>query len=247
MKEPKELDRRDLILPSSPEAVDDYYTLMKKYSFRLVLRDIIKRQDCFRSRDLTRFASTGTVRNYLKKLQEWEVIERLRGCEYRLPAGPVRSFGLTLEWFTSEVLRREFGADTLWGVRFSGTRYGGDYDVIALMEGILCYLEVKSSPPKHIEQREVEAFFNRIEDLLPNFSVFMVDTELRMKDKLVPMFEDELERRFGKAAGGKYTVERMERELFRVRDRVYLINSKKDIEANLRVCVRAHLRLNCCL
>lgn len=242
MKSFKEVDREDLILPPGREAVEDYYDLMRRYSFRLVLRDIIKRQDGFASRDLTRFSSLTVVRKYLKRLHEWGIIGRLRGHKYRLMSGVVKSFGLTLEWFTSEVLRREFGAETLWGIRFYGTRHGGDYDVIALMEGILCYAEVKSSPPKHIEQREVEAFFNRVEDLLPHMAIFMVDTELRMKDKLVPMFESELKRRYRRGAARKYPVERMERELFRVQHRVYLMNTKKDLETNLRACVRDYLR-----
>lgn len=239
MKKLKEIDRKDLIIPRQPEAVEEYYDLMRRYSFRLVLRDVIKMQEGFTSTDLTRFSSLEVVRDYLKKLHEWNMIDRLDNCRYRLSLSPIRSFGLTHEWLTNEVLRREFGAETIWGIRFSGTRHGGDYDVIALMEGIMCYTEVKSSPPKHIEQQEVKAFFDRIEDLLPHIAIFMVDTELRMKDKLVPMFETELERRYGRK---KYPVERMERELFRVQHRVYLINTKKDMETNLRACLRDHLR-----
>jgi len=242
MKRYKELDRKDLMLPCDPDQIDEYYRLMKRYSFRLVIRDIIKRRDGFRDQALTHFVSLNIVRSYIEKLCEWGIIERLCNDEYRLTSSSIRSFGLTLEWFTSEVLRREFGAETVWGVRFHGTKHGGDYDVIALMEGTLCYVEVKSSPPKHIEQREVEAFFNRMDDLLPQMALFMVDTELRMKDKLLPMFAEELERRHGTKTKEKHSVERMERELFRVDHQLYLINTKKDIETNLRACLRDHLK-----
>lgn len=242
MKKLKGLDRRDLILPGNPDVIEEYYSLMKRYSFRLVLREIIKRQDGFKSTDLTHFSSLRAVRTYLKKLREWGMVDLKEDRQYRLSLTPIKSFGLTLEWLTSQVFQRELGAETLWGTRFYGTGHGGDYDVIALMEGILCYVEVKSSPPKHILQQEVESFFNRIEDLLPHMAIFMVDTELRMKDKLAPMFEAELKRRYGPKSERMYPVERMERELFRVHHRVYLINTKKDIETNLRVCLRDHLR-----
>ena len=67
---------------------------------------------------------------------------------------------------------------------------GGDYDVLSWVERNLLYLEVKSSPPKHIEGIEIGAFLDRIEALMPNFAILLVDTELRMKDKLVPLFEE---------------------------------------------------------
>ena len=65
---------------------------------------------------------------------------------------------------------------------------GGDYDVLGRLDGALVYLEVKSSPPKQVYDSEVRAFLDRVEDLAPDLAVFLMDTELRMKDKLVPMF-----------------------------------------------------------
>ncbi len=64
--------------------------------------------------------------------------------------------------------------------------------MVALLEGWLVYMEVKSSPPKNIEGDEVHAFLARLKDLLPHLALFFVDTELRLKDKIVPFFETEL-------------------------------------------------------
>jgi len=69
--------------------------------------------------------------------------------------------------------------------------------VVALMEGSLVYVETTSSPPKHIKQRDIQAFFDRLEVLAPDLAIYLEDTQLRMKDKIVMMFETELQRRTG--------------------------------------------------
>ena len=57
-----------------------------------------------------------------------------------------------------------------------------------------------------------------------------MDTELRMKDKIVPMFEKELAERFSGAACG----ERMERELFQINDRIFIVNAKEELLQNIQ-------------
>jgi len=72
------------------------------------------------------------------------------------------------------------------GSEVQKTRVGGDYDVLGKFDGLILYSEVKSSPPKQICAGEVSAFLDRVSDLLPEIAVFFMDTELRMKDKIVP-------------------------------------------------------------
>ncbi len=91
-------------------------------------------------------------------------------------------------------------------------------------------MEIKSSPPKQIYDREVSSFLNRIDDLVPDIAVFFVDTELRMKDKIVPMFEDELKKRYGRPV----TAERLVKELFHISEKIFIINAKGGITANIR-------------
>jgi hypothetical protein len=90
-------------------------------------------------------------------------------------------------------------------------------------------MEIKSSPPKQIYDREIAAFFNRIKDLSPDVSIFFVDTELRMKDKIVPMFEDELRRRYKK----NIPLERIVKELFHINRKIFIINAKGGISSNI--------------
>lgn len=239
----KEIDREDLLLPRTIDrrARERYYNLLLKYSFRLVLRDIINHQDVFELADLVRYCTLDVAKGYVAFLKDAQVVLPVDEAHYRLAKRPIRSFGTTLEWLIAEVFRREFGADVLWGIRFGGTAHGGDYDVVAAMEDILVYVEIKSSPPKNVEQGEVTSFLQRVRDLLPHMAIFFEDTELRMKDKIVPMFEAEVSAPDPLAGKSGEPVERLERELFHIGHRIFIINAKHDLVINLRQCFRDYL------
>ncbi len=229
-----------LIPPDLPPTFKTgFYDLMQRYSFRLFLRDLIQFPDGEHLKDLSRYCSLRTVRSYMKKLSDLGIVEFRKDDGYRLSFRNVPSFGPTLEWYVCEIFVREFMAPALFGVRLRHTRYGGDYDVVALLSGRLVYVEVKSSPPRGVEIQSVTAFLNRIEDLRPHVAIFLVDTELRMKDKIVPLFAEAA----GLGAEGREAqpAERLMDELFHIRHNIYLINSRKGIYSNLRRCFRDFL------
>ncbi|HSB04292.1 MAG TPA: hypothetical protein VLK23_03795 [Thermodesulfobacteriota bacterium] len=219
-----------------------FYKMMKKYSFRLVLRDMIKHQDRFHEEDLTHYCSPEVAEEYCDFLQEIGVIKTVRSGGYQPRVSPLYSFGPTLEWFTAEMFKREFASSALYGVSIRETASGGDYDVIVSWNRRLVYVEVKSSPPKGIEQNEIDAFFSRIDELLPDVAILFNDTQLRMKDKLVVMFEEALKRRYGGKSKKLFRVSRLVEELFHVRNRIFIINSKRDIFENFSICLKQYLR-----
>ncbi len=221
-KEPSD----DLLVPARKH-LSTYYRMLHKYSFRLFLRDVIQHQELFSPEDVTRYATASVTGGYIDYLLSIRLIKK-KLKSYVLARGPITSFGPTLEWFIAEMFKREFLTDTAWGVKFKRPKVGGDYDVIAKFNGSLLYAEVKSSPPKQIYDNEITAFFDRVEDLAPAVAVFLMDTELRMKDKLVPMFEKELARRFNDPP----EVRRMERELFQINNRIFIVNAKESILQN---------------
>lgn len=227
----------DLLIPTE-RFIDDYYRLLHKYSFRLFLRDVIKHQDGFTLRDVTRYATAEVTGDYIKYLLDYGLIEKIDDS-YRLVERPIKSFGPTLEWFMAEVLKREFEAETIWGVRFKRPAVGGDYDLISKINGSILYMEIKSSPPKQIYDKEITAFFNRITDLKPDIAIFFMDTELRMKDKIVPMFEDEFKKRSAESLSALFShpdrveVLRIEKELFQIEGKIFIINAKESIVSNL--------------
>ena len=219
-----------------------FYEMMKKYSFRLVLRDMIKFQNGFRIQDLTRYCSSRVVQGYCDLLCETGMIVKDGRGRYRTRVSPLYSFGPTLEWFIAGVFQREFASPAIYGVSVKNTPSGGDYDVMASWNQRLVYVEVKSSPPRGVERNEISTFFSRTEDILPEVAFLFNDTQLRMKDKLVVMFEEELERRYGRESKTVYPVERLIEELFHIQNRVFIVNSKKDVVGNFQYCLKHYLR-----
>lgn len=213
---------------------EELYRMLKKYSFRIFIRDVIKNRKAFRAEHLLKYSTRQWVDEYLEFLCKRGVIEEAGQGDYRLKATAVFSFGDTLEWFVAKVFEKEFASAALWGVRLKGAGFGGDYDVVASVEGRLAYVEVKSSPPKNIEETEISAFMKRTEALRPSFAVFLEDTRLRLGDKIVPFFESALK-------GKGRSVERVEEGVYSMADKVFIISSKPDIVTNLALCVRRHL------
>lgn len=233
-----------LLLPPdiSPGTKTQFYELLKKYSFRLFLRDMTKKSQGFRIADLVRYVSPEVAEHYAGFLLSAGTIEKKDKEAFRIRNESITSFGPTLEWFVAEMFKREFASQAIYGVHFKNTRSGGDFDVIARWGRRLVYVEVKSSPPRGIEINEISTFFSRIDDLIPDAALFFNDTQLRMKDKLVVLFQEELENRFGPEALQTHPVMRLVDELFHVHDRIFIVNSRKDVVHNFGTCLNHFLR-----
>ncbi len=225
---------------AEPAFLETLYGWLTKYSFRLVLRDMIREAEGFGLESLTRYCSRPQCERYVAQAVELGLVEPSGPERWRLAVGARDSFGETLEWFVAELFRREFGCEASWGITLQDTKHGGDYDVVTFVEGHLVYIEVKSAPPKHVVQTEVAAFFRRVRTLKPQMAVFFEDTELRMADKIVPMFEEVLEAEYGPEAGG-YQVVRLQDELFHINHALYVVNARPDVAANFAVCLRDFL------
>ena len=223
---------------ASPHERTTLYELLKHYSFRLFLRDVISNKDAFRAEEVVRYCSPETARRYGASLCELKLAEPLGEGRFRLVNRSLYSFGPTLEWFIAQMFQREFASPAIYGVRFRETPSGGDYDVIARWEGRLVYVEIKSSPPRGIEQNEIRSFLARITDLLPDIAFFFNDTQLRMKDKIALMFEQELDERYGPGRSDRFPVDRLVDELFHINHHIYIVNSKRDAIANFNYCLR---------
>src|SRR5512143_1443474 len=79
----------DLLVPSK-KYLAGYYRMLHKYSFRLLLRDVIKHQECFALEDVTLYATPEVTREYLEYLLSVRLIKKLpKG--YTLARGPITS------------------------------------------------------------------------------------------------------------------------------------------------------------
>jgi len=221
--------------PNIPSALlSNFYSMMRRYSFRLFMRELIQAPESNDFERLARYCSLKTVKSYLEILAAMGIVA-FDGVGYKL-IRKVPSFGRTLEWYVCEILKREFLSPALFNVKLRNTKVGGDYDVVSVIAGHLAYIEVKSSPPRGVEHPAVEAFLGRIEDLDPAISILFVDTELRMSDKLVPLLAEGLKSK-GKS-DPDWAVTRLVNEIFHVRNHIYVTNSRKGIYSNLRICFR---------
>ena len=226
---------------ASPQERTSLYELLKHYSFRLFLRDVISKKDAFRAEELVRYCSPQIAQRYCASLCELKLAEAGEEGIFHLLQRSLYSFGPTLEWFIAQMFQREFASPAIYGVRFKETHSGGDYDVIALWERRMVYVEIKSSPPRGIERGEIGSFLARTADLLPDIAVLFNDTQLRMKDKIVLMFEEELYERYGTGSSDRFPIKRLVDELFHINHRLYIVNSKRDVFANFNLCLKDFL------
>ena len=222
----------------TPTVIHDYYELLKRYSFRIVLRDIIKYRDGFSKDDLLHYCSPEKVEQYLRFLTNSGMVTEKADKRHTLSKAGIDSFGATLEWFVAHIFRREFCSVASWGVKVLNTNLGGDYDVIARVEQKLVYVETKSSPPKNIHQETIDEFLGRLDDLKPNLAIYLVDTHLRMEDKINKMFRWGLMARQPALKRRKKLVKRICDRIFLVPGNIMVINSKPDLVSNLADCLK---------
>jgi hypothetical protein len=223
--------RPDVPFPENlePETAQRLSEQLGHYAFRLFLRGAIQKAEGFAPAEATQYLERAQAKACAESLLGLGLAERLPRGRYRL-LWPAKSFGGTLEWYVARELNRRFGFDVVTGVRLHARGVGGDLDVVAAAEGKLAYLELKSSPPKNLSVREVAAFFDRVRLLRADLTLFVVDTALRLSDKVLPMLVAELEHRRGET---KLAPRRLERELWALTPHLYAVNSRPDLMANI--------------
>jgi hypothetical protein len=210
-----------------PAAVAALVERLRHYAFRLFLRGAILRGGGFAPGQTTRYVTAEKARELAEALVALGLAAPLPRGRYRLVHRP-RSFGGTLEWWLGTELEARLALEVATGVRSGARGVGGDLDVVAAGEGKLVYLEVKSSPPKHVTQAEVGAFLRRIAAVRPDVALFVVDTALRLGDKIVPMFEAALAR-----AGRPEKGRRVFRETWAFGPHVFVVNAREDLVDNV--------------
>ena len=217
-----------------------FYEAMQRYSVRLILREMISRQDGFDGGDLGSFSGEPERSRTIGVLSDIGIVEEAGGS-FRLTKRQVKSFGPTLEWFVARMMIDRFDSPSIWGITFRGIDSGGDFDVISLFEGELIYIEVKSAPPKGIETGEAWAFLERVNTLLPRAAFFFVDTELRMRDRVALLFHQGFLERMKDPFPRRPDLKNLTGEIFHIDHRIFILNAYRDAAANFTVCFRDFL------
>ncbi len=231
----------ELLTPFPPDldgpAADRLAEKLSHYAFRLFLRGALQCGPTFDATEATRYLAGHKAREQAETLVELGLAVHEGGSRYRL-LHPVPSFGGTLEWYVARELRTRLGFDVAVNHKFRAPGVGGDLDVVAAAEGKLVQIELKSSPPKHLSMEEVRAFFDRVQALRPDVALFVVDTALRLGDRVVPMLTQALQDRRRDAPPPR----RIERELWSFGPHLYVVNAKPDLVANVARSIAEGLR-----
>lgn len=228
--------------PMSPMSIDERCVerlagRLGHYAFRLFLRGAILRGEGFTPSETTRYVGARQAVEYAEALVDLGLAEKTSPGRYRL-RWQARSFGGTLEWYVARELRRRFGFDVASAVKLHARGAAGDLDVVATGEGKLLYFELKSSPPRNLADSEIAAFSDRIDFVRPDLSFFVVDTALRLEDKILPMFMDEFARRNLRAP----TPARVGTQQWALTPRIYLVNGSRDLMRNIGKALAAGFR-----
>lgn len=216
----------DLPFPAdlAPERAEAIARRLAHYAFRLFLRGAILAGGPFRPEEATRYVDTAAAGRMALDLFRLGLAAPAGRGTWRL-RHKARTFGGTLEWWVGRELSRRLALDVATGVRSGAAGVGGDLDLVAAAEGKLVYLELKSSPPKHVSREELSAFVRRVRAVRPHLSVLVVDTALRLSDKVLPDLV---------SAVGRGTVpRRVLRENFRVARGLYAVNARQDLIENV--------------
>ncbi len=236
-----DVSRAKLDLPFDPDAYPEalqqrFVEALRHYAFRLFLRGAIQHPEGFAPDDATRFLGGAPAREMCETLRELGLAAADGGGRYRL-THPPNSFGSTLEWYVGRELERRLRFTVSVGVKFHAPGVGGDLDVVAVADGRLVYVELKSSPPKHLAAPEVGAFFDRLRALRPDVAVFAVDTALRLGDRVVPLLDE-----VRAARGRPGSAARVDRDLWALTPHVWAVNARPDLFANVARAIAEGLR-----
>ncbi|QSQ27196.1 hypothetical protein JY651_20775 [Pyxidicoccus parkwayensis] len=227
----------DLPFPEDlePARMERLVERLGHYAFRLFLRGAILRRGPFLPAEATKYLEESQAAPFAEDLVELGLATREDAGRYRL-VYPAASFGGTLEWYVARELRGRLGFDVAAGVKFHAPEVGGDLDVVAAAEGRLLYLEMKSSPPKHLAPDEVGAFFRRVRALRPHLAIFVMDTALRLSDKVLPLLQTEL------STQPPPPPRRVLREVWALTPHLYVVNARQDLLTNIGIAIAEGFR-----
>jgi len=216
--------------PAVPdEALEAIAERLDHYAFRLFLRGAILARGAFLPAEASRYLPAGPARALAEDCVALGIVDPRPGGRYRLRTR-ARSFGGILEWWLARRLAALLGLEVATGIRSGARGVGGDLDVVAAAEGKLIYLEVKSGPPKHLTDAEVGAFLRRLRVVRPDLALFVMDTALRLTDKVLPMFA----RALSSGRAPTLAPRRLFRETFALGPHLYVVSARQNLVENCR-------------
>lgn len=241
---------REAGLGGGGDEFENYVRLFGKASFRKMARTLLARQSAAGATgvvaigELKPQAGNSTL-EYLKFLESLRVVEFVD--EGVRMTRKVNNIGPSLEWYVGQVCRTGFGVNTAWGVQIEDCSPGGDYDVLAWLPPVLMYVEAKSSSIDAIPDAQIREFLQRSEELTPEISVLLVDTDSGISELIARMnslMAAPVASVMGDGEPGSALITETDDfpGVYFGWFRTYVINSEPSILTRLRRCVRHYNR-----
>lgn len=230
--------------PIRKTAADGFYRLMSKESNRAILKRIC-RTTKFTKEDLCKKWNIKRIDYLLEELLDLGVIIKTDDSSFSVRKREVE-YGENFEWYISEMFERELSYTSDWGVHIREAPSGGDYDVLAWAGNNLIYVECKAKKPSDIAEKEIISLLKRDEFLRPHVTILFVDStsDIDFVENLFSKIGSRIKKlcnRYGIKNSGMsdppYT-ERLDDLFFHFQDRLFVLNSRKQILDEFKLCLR---------
>lgn len=166
-----------------PSPVDDFRRLFAKDSFRKLAREIVMGQGTPVSLERLEGCAGRRAAEYVGVLEKLGAAQRTADS-VRLVRRGIDNIGPTLEWYIADLCERELHGSASWAVHLEDLRAGGDFDVLAWLSPALLYVEAKAKPRQDIRESELRNFLQRTNELAPDLTVLLIDTQDNLTDFL---------------------------------------------------------------
>jgi len=212
-------DVNELILPEplSPDNLVEYLRLLNHYYFRKVMSEYF---ETLKGKSAGRLITNPLYSRYLERMKKLG-INNYKNCQ--------KSFGVTLEWFIAYSLEKEYGISSIWKTKLNIVR-GGDFDVIAFLEGKIIYIECKSSPPQNISIEEIKRFIKRLSALKPSAALLYIDTTLKIERNIVNNIIELLK--------PIKSLLKLKEGVYRINSNTYISSSERNLISNLGTVIK---------
>ena len=116
---------------------------------------------------------------YLGQLHDLGLIAPVdNGWEYAATI----EYGELFEWFVGQMFEAELSSPAAHRVRLGDLADGADLDVVAVVDARIAWVECKSAAPSSITDDEIRAFLSRDEQVKPDISLMLVDSDDPIED-----------------------------------------------------------------
>lgn len=208
-----------------------FFNLMKKYSFRIFLRNLLDDNEK-NHKHLYKYGSKQKISIYLQHLKNLALISDNNTINLsEMPNRP--SFSQTFTWFIKDLLEEELKITVYSQLSCLHLKHGGEIDILIPKLYPPLIIELKTSPPANIDCEEVIAFYNRTRHYVNYFHIFFCDTYYRLEDKIIPMFEETIFLTLGPEGFITSPLIKIDNDMFHIPPNIIILNARRSVRKQL--------------